>query len=323
MLFFLSALARRDVLRVIRRDNANILLISPVITERHISTLDCYCLLWFWGWAQNRASNLRRTGCARAVYELDVHNPAILSCQYGERYGILTLTTETRRPKSSAIPRVSLAAAVVERLRERILSGELREGEQLRQEAIATEFDISRIPVREALSHLAGEGLVKIIGNRGAVVSALSPDEIMELFETRAVLEKYMIEQAIPHMTDEDLRRAEDILARYEESLEHDSEVKSWGRWNWSFHSALYAPANRSVMMSFLKSLNMQCDRYTRLHLVMTRDQRNAGPTHRELLEICRTRDSDAAAFAIWRHIVDAGEYLKELIQSRRQQRST
>jgi len=81
---------------------------------------------------------------------------------------------------------------VVERLREKILSGELQEGEQLRQEAIAAEFEISRIPVREALSHLAGEGLVKIVGNRGAVVAALSPDEIMQLFETRAVLEKYM-----------------------------------------------------------------------------------------------------------------------------------
>jgi DNA-binding GntR family transcriptional regulator len=60
------------------------------------------------------------------------------------------------QPKSSAIPRQSLAAAVVERLREKILSGELPEGEQLRQEAIAEEFEISRIPVREALSHLAG-----------------------------------------------------------------------------------------------------------------------------------------------------------------------
>jgi DNA-binding GntR family transcriptional regulator len=89
--------------------------------------------------------------------------------------------------KSSAIPRQSLAAAVVERLRERILSVELQEGEQLRQEAIATEFEISRVPVREALSHLAGEGLVKIVGNRGAVVVALSPDEVMQLFETRAV----------------------------------------------------------------------------------------------------------------------------------------
>ena len=65
---------------------------------------------------------------------------------------------ETATPKQSApIPRQSLSAAVVERLTEKILSGELREGEQLRQDAIAAEFQTSRIPVREALSHLAAE----------------------------------------------------------------------------------------------------------------------------------------------------------------------
>src|SRR5437016_6983109 len=85
-------------------------------------------------------------------------------------------------------------------------------------------------------------------------------------------------------------------------------EVKSWGRWNWSFHSALYAPANRAVMMSFLKTLNMQCDRYTRLHLVVTRSLHQAGKAHRELLDICRTRDPEAAADAVWKHIMDAGE---------------
>lgn len=156
---------------------------------------------------------------------------------------------ETVTPrKSSPIPRQSLAAAVVERLREKILSGELREGEQLRQDAIAAEFQISRIPVREALSHLAAEGLITIVANRGAVVSALSPDEITQLFETRAVLECYMLRCAIANMKEEDFRRAEDILWHFEESLEKDSEVKSWGQWNWSFHSALYEPANRPVM---------------------------------------------------------------------------
>jgi DNA-binding GntR family transcriptional regulator len=144
--------------------------------------------------------------------------------------------------KLDPIRRQSLSAAVVERLRDKILSGELREGEQLRQDAIATEFQISRIPVREALSHLAAEGLITIVANRGAVVSALSPDEIMQMFETRAVLECYMLRHAIPNMKPEDFQSAEDILVQYEESLEKDSEVKSWGQWNWSFHSALYAP---------------------------------------------------------------------------------
>jgi DNA-binding GntR family transcriptional regulator len=222
--------------------------------------------------------------------------------------------------KSSPIPRQSLAAAVLERLREKILSGELREGEQLRQDAIAAEFQTSRIPVREALSHLAAEGLITIVANRGAVVSALSPDEIMQIFETRAVLECHMLRCALPNMKNADLQTAEDILKRFEDSLEKDSEMKSWGTWNWSFHSTLYAPANRAFMLAYVKTLNINCDRYTRLHLVFTRELHRVGQAHRELLEACKTRNPDIAAAALWKHITEAGEYLKEFIQRHREQ---
>jgi DNA-binding GntR family transcriptional regulator len=233
-----------------------------------------------------------------------------------------SLMEPVTQKKSEPIPRQSLSAAVVERLREKILSGELREGEQLRQDAIASEFRISRIPVREALSHLAAEGLITIVANRGAVVSALSPDEISQLFETRAVLECYMLRCAIPNMKEEDFQRAEDILYHYQQSLEKDSEVKSWGQWNWSFHSALYAPANRPVMMSFLKTVNINCDRYTRLHLVFTREQHRAGQAHRELLDACKTKDPEVASAALWKHIMEAGEYLREFITRHREQHS-
>lgn len=231
----------------------------------------------------------------------------------------LPLQSETEG-KTSPIPRQSLGAAVVERLREKILCGELREGQQLRQHAIAAEFQISRIPVREALSHLAAEGLITLVANRGAVVSALSPEEIMELFETRAVLECYMLRCSIPRMKPEDFQHAEDVLRRYEESLEKDSEVESWGRWNWSFHSVLYAPANRPKMLSLAKTLNVNCDRYTRLHLVVTRDQHRAGQAHRELLEVCKRKDAEIAANALWKHITEAGQYLKEFIKRHREQ---
>lgn len=224
--------------------------------------------------------------------------------------------------KIAPIPRQSLSAAVVERLREKIVSGELREGQQLRQDAIAADFQISRIPVREALSHLAAEGLIKIVANRGAVVSALSPEEIGELFETRAVLECYMLRQAIPNLKEADFQRAEDVLRQFEESLEDESEAKSWGRWNWLFHSALYAPANHPVMLGFVKTINQNCDRYTRLHLVFTRNQHMAGPAHRKLLDACRTRDPQIANDALWNHIMDAGRYLKEFIARRREQHS-
>jgi DNA-binding GntR family transcriptional regulator len=222
--------------------------------------------------------------------------------------------------KAAPIPRQSLSAAVAERLREKILSGELREGQQLRQDAIAAEFQISRIPVREALSHLAAEGLINIVANRGAVVSALSPDEIIQMFETRAVLECYMLRHAIPNMKKEDFQSAEDILVQYEQSLEKDSEMKSWGQWNWSFHSALYAPADRPVMLAFLKTLNINCDRYTRLHLVFTRDLHRAGQAHRELLDACKKKNPEIAEKELWKHITEAGEYLKEFIKGHREQ---
>ena len=224
--------------------------------------------------------------------------------------------------RSSPIPRQSLAAAVLERLREQILNGKLREGEQLRQDAIATEFQISRIPVREALSHLAAEGLITIVANRGAVVSALAPEEIEQLFETRAVLESYILRCAIPNFTDGDFQNAEKILKQYEQSLEKDSEVKNWGEWNWSFHSTLYAPANRPAMLAIVKTLNNNCDRYTRLHLVVTRKLHQAGDAHRALLKACKSRNPDIASAALWKHITDAGVYLKDFIRRHREQQS-
>jgi len=68
-----------------------------------------------------------------------------------------------------------------------ILRGEIQEGEQLRQDAIAADLQVSRIPVREALRQLEAEGLIKIVAHKGAVVSSLSSEEIEELFDIRAL----------------------------------------------------------------------------------------------------------------------------------------
>src|SRR5438093_1254358 len=117
------------------------------------------------------------------------------------------------------IPRQSLTSAVVNVLREKILRGQIKAGEQLRQHAIAAELHVSRIPVREALRQLEAEGLVTIIDHRGAVVSGLSPEEILEMFEIRMVLESYLLRLSIPRLTDEDLKRSEQTLREYEQSL--------------------------------------------------------------------------------------------------------
>src|SRR5260370_27441121 len=96
----------------------------------------------------------------------------------------------------SGIPRQSLTSAVADKLRDQIIRGEIPEGAQLRQDAIASQYHVSRIPVREALRQLDAEGLIAIVPNRGAVVPTLSPDDIEELFSIRALLQPEVLKES-------------------------------------------------------------------------------------------------------------------------------
>src|SRR5438874_11719461 len=107
----------------------------------------------------------------------------------------------TGRQVVAPIQRQTVAGMTVDALRERILRGDYPEGEPLRQDALADELGVSRIPVREALRQLEAEGLVTFSPHRGAVVSSLSLDEIVELFELRAEIETDLLARAIPRTT--------------------------------------------------------------------------------------------------------------------------
>src|SRR5215211_5453414 len=132
------------------------------------------------------------------------------------------------------IQRQTIASMTVEALRERILRGDYPEGEPLRQDALADELGVSRIPVREALRQLEAEGLVTFNPHRGAVVSTLSLSEIDELFELRADIETDLLRRAIPKTTAEQLERATDVLDEFERALTA-GEAARWGPLNWRF----------------------------------------------------------------------------------------
>jgi DNA-binding GntR family transcriptional regulator len=223
-------------------------------------------------------------------------------------------------PRENGIPRTSLTLAVADRLREMILRGEFQEGEQLRQDAIAASFQVSRIPVREALRRLEAEGLIEIIAHRGAVVSSLSSDEIEELFDIRALLECEVLRLSIPNLTEADFEQADEILRVYEKALWMEGDVSSWGRLNSQFHAALYARANRPHFMSIIRQINNNGERYTGLQLYLTRAFERAKKEHRQLLQLCRKRDVEGACALLKQHIQTAGRTLKETLQQRREE---
>ncbi|HXP73483.1 MAG TPA: GntR family transcriptional regulator [Stellaceae bacterium] len=207
---------------------------------------------------------------------------------------------------------------VVNQLREMILCGDLEEGEQLRQDMLATALHVSRIPVREALRQLEAEGLVTFFPNRGAIVSELSLDDIREVFDARALLECDMLGRAIPKLTTEDFDRAEEVLASFDDAFAK-GDVRVWGQLNWRFHSILYAPASRPRTMAMIQNLSFNVDRYLRLHLKLTRAIGRARTDHRRILDYCRKRKIEAACDYLRKHILDAGDELIKFLALHRE----
>jgi DNA-binding GntR family transcriptional regulator len=215
------------------------------------------------------------------------------------------------------IQRQTLTGMTADAVRERILHGLYPEGEPLRQDAIAEELGVSRIPVREALRQLEAEGLVTFNPHRGAVVSTLSLREIEELFELRALIELDLFRRAVPRIGTEDVTRAKEILDAYETALKK-GDVAAWGEMNWQFHSTLFAPADRPFALGVAQKLHQQCDRYLRMQLALTHGELRANEEHRAILAAVRKRDTRRASELLREHILGAGRALRDFLEKER-----
>ncbi|MEV8467535.1 GntR family transcriptional regulator [Fluviibacterium sp. DFM31] len=218
----------------------------------------------------------------------------------------------TRAVKKSTLPDI-----IADDLRERILSGELAEGETIRQENLAEEYDVSRMPIREALKRLDAEGLVQFTNNRGATVTKHSLREIAEIFDLRMLLEVDLFRRAIPAMTATDFARCDEILVAMESSYDAD-DVGKWGSLNHLYHSALYAAADRRLTNEVLQGVSLHSDRYVRMHLSVMQQREPAKKEHRDLLALAQARDIDGACAMLTWHITRTKDALLALVAENR-----
>lgn len=222
--------------------------------------------------------------------------------------------THSPRPKLPQFRQTVTGAAVAE-LRRRILSGAVAAGDALRQDALAKEFGISRIPIREAFHQLAAEGLVTLHPHRGAVVTSLSASDIAELFDLRAMLEPDLIRRAVPHLLPGDFALAEGILADYETAI-RERDLDAWGELNTEYHLSLYRAAGRSQTIELVRVLLANTDRYTRVQLAMSEGAiARARREHAALLALCRAGDAEGAARLTLDHVLAVRQDLLQLLQ--------
>ncbi|MFT8674618.1 MAG: GntR family transcriptional regulator [Acetobacter sp.] len=214
---------------------------------------------------------------------------------------------------SGIVKKKTISAQVADILRQKILSGEYEANTAIRQEHIAAELGVSRIPVREALHQLYSEGFVELVSHKGAVVSSISLEEILELYELRARIETWLIALAIPRMVAADFARAE-ISAREFAALGAEDDYSY--EHNWNFHAALYAASGRKLTIEMVGKIHLQIERYERMMVSLTGVQAKSDREHWQLMEFCHRQDTDAAVALLEKHILDGGQILVERLKA-------
>ncbi len=173
------------------------------------------------------------------------------------------------------------------------------------QEQLAAEFGISKVPIREALFQLEAEGFVTQQFHRGAVVSGLSPAQIMEIFELRTQIEMWLLGLAMPLATEADIATAREFAEQFRDVAD---PVVAWD-FNWRFHEALYIPAGKPFIIDHLKKLHSKTARYVRVQYSLVLDKDNTVDEHARLLELYEQK-SPKAKTCLRDHILDAAAKL-------------
>lgn len=208
----------------------------------------------------------------------------------------------------------SASAIIFDALREAIISGELEDGAPLRQEEIGRIFNTSRIPVREAITRLEQQGLVKTVRYKGAVVSSISDEDVDEIFDLRALLEGAIIRFAVPRMTADTLAKAKLCCDEFAAS----DQPATWGELNREFHCTLYEAAGRPNHMAMINSILDRIDRYLRAQLSLTDGMQIAIEEHEQIYAACQRGDADEAGRLTERHVSGAKEALLTFLRDQR-----
>ena len=205
--------------------------------------------------------------------------------------------------RDSPLPRGRTTTDLVaDALRKAILAGNFQQGEELTQDAIATRYKVSRIPVREAMRRLEAEGLITFHANRGAVVTRLTAEDVREIYELRMLLEGDLIQRAVRSLKPGDIQRVEQIHV----ALNSERRPESQAALNRGFHLELYASAKRPRQVAIVESLRNLVERYENLEASLMKFTPAFQKDHKQILTAFRNRDAKKARQRVIEHLQNA-----------------
>jgi DNA-binding GntR family transcriptional regulator len=204
----------------------------------------------------------------------------------------------------------NIADQIVELLREKILAGAVQPDTAIRQDALASEFGVSKIPLREALARLEQDGLLISQPHRGYFVRPMTLAELEDIYALRLKVEPDAVVTAAKLATPGEREIATQALAAFKR--EAASRNISGGAHNRAFHLSLVRPCRQNVTVDILERLHVLSDRYVNKHLEPLGRNARADSEHDGLLETWLANDSKRLSVLAYVHIANTLEDLRE-----------
>ena len=200
-------------------------------------------------------------------------------------------------------------------IEERIATGQYRPGMRLDETELATEFEVSRTPVREAFMQLSSAGLLDLRPRRGAMVQEISPQRLCEMFEVMAELEAMCARLAARRLTDADQQSL--VTAHHDcQSAREANEPDAFYRINEHFHLAIYAASHNGFLIETATALQRRLSAYRRLQLRVRDRVRTSHGEHAAIVEAIIAGEGEKAAALVRQHVSVQGERFNDLIAS-------
>ncbi len=210
----------------------------------------------------------------------------------------------------------SLADDIVNRLREAIFGGQLAPNERLREETLAEFLQVSRGPIREALSQLEREGLVIKEPNKGARVARLSRRDLDEVHSLRLALEQLAIRQVVRLAESRHIEELQAIVNAMTAALERGITPQEAARLDIQFHEVLYKASAHQRLYKFWAMLRPQIHVFLLSRNVANPDfSDHIIPGHQAIVDAIRNRDEARAISVIQGHLQAAYERIVKSYQ--------